>query len=400
MDIAGESWAFTQYTVHPFDPVLNTYYAQARMYDAGDRRFMAVDIIKGSVSNVQTILPYIYCLNNPLVYIDLFGLQENPVDALKKIIDDPGEIDSFKFSKNETHYYVRDVFEILGGTVDLVKGSVFNKGSVTVSLTYDNKSITIKYDLLVAYPYNICTYGATVESPSLDQTKNNYVVVTHHPGKNKSYIELNKLLEYFKKIWCEPRNTGYTPSRKPRPTPTPTPPKTSTQILVYSPMLERFIKDYEKCSLISYDANPPLGDWTIGWGHKLHEYIGNKNNPNISWTQAEADSTFTSDLNRMINTTFVPFLKDNNIMLSQNQFDAMTSFTYNFGEYTWDANTGYETIRNFISAGDYSQAATRVAFSMYMGSRQPDGLIARRNDEIEMFLYSDYSRDYNYTRPR
>jgi RHS repeat-associated protein len=117
MAIAGESWTFTQYTTHPLDPVLNVYLAQARMYDAVERRFMAADPLKGSITNSATQAQYTYCLNSPLVYTDIFGLQENPVDALKKIIDSPGEIDSYKF-KDDTYYYIREVFDILGGTVD------------------------------------------------------------------------------------------------------------------------------------------------------------------------------------------------------------------------------------------------------------------------------------------
>jgi len=34
-------------TGHPYDAVLGIYFAQARMYDARDKRFMAVDIIVG-----------------------------------------------------------------------------------------------------------------------------------------------------------------------------------------------------------------------------------------------------------------------------------------------------------------------------------------------------------------
>jgi hypothetical protein len=44
------------------------------MYDASDRRFMAVDPVKGSLRSPQTMAQYIYVLNNPLKYIDLLGL--------------------------------------------------------------------------------------------------------------------------------------------------------------------------------------------------------------------------------------------------------------------------------------------------------------------------------------
>jgi len=96
-------------------------------------------------------------------------------------------------------------------------------------------------------------------------------------------------------------------------------------------------------------------------------------------------------MQKMITSTLVPFLRENNIILSQQQFDAMVSFTYNFGEYSWGKN-GYQTMKNFLIAGDFSDAATRKAFSMYMGKRQLPGQIKRRIDEIEMFLSGDYRR--------
>ena len=64
----------TEYTVHPYDQLLGVYFAQARMYDAGDRRFLAADWVKGDVLNPLTIVQYIYALNNPTKYFDPTGL--------------------------------------------------------------------------------------------------------------------------------------------------------------------------------------------------------------------------------------------------------------------------------------------------------------------------------------
>ena len=58
----------TTYTGHPADMVLGVYYAKARMYDAGDRRFMAEDPILDGLNY------YTYCYNNPLKYKDPWGL--------------------------------------------------------------------------------------------------------------------------------------------------------------------------------------------------------------------------------------------------------------------------------------------------------------------------------------
>ena len=64
----------TSFTGFMFDPVLNLYFAQARMYDPATRRFMAVDPIKGNIANPQLMVPYTFVLNNPLRFIDPLGL--------------------------------------------------------------------------------------------------------------------------------------------------------------------------------------------------------------------------------------------------------------------------------------------------------------------------------------
>ena len=64
----------TQYTVHPYDHVLGVYFTQARMYDAADRRFLAVDWVKGYIKTPQSLAPYTYVLDNPLRFIDPSGL--------------------------------------------------------------------------------------------------------------------------------------------------------------------------------------------------------------------------------------------------------------------------------------------------------------------------------------
>jgi RHS repeat-associated protein len=63
-----------EYTGHSYDQVLNLYHTKARMYDAQDRRFMAVDPIKGTILKPASLNQYAYCLNNPIKYIDPLGL--------------------------------------------------------------------------------------------------------------------------------------------------------------------------------------------------------------------------------------------------------------------------------------------------------------------------------------
>jgi len=69
----------TEYTGHPYDPLLGAYYARARMYDAADRRFMAMDPVNGNADKPNSFNAYAYCLNNSLVFVDPLGLWDEDV---------------------------------------------------------------------------------------------------------------------------------------------------------------------------------------------------------------------------------------------------------------------------------------------------------------------------------
>ena len=73
------------YTGHEWDATLGIYYAKARFYEAGDRRFTAKDPIKGSITSPISMLQYLYCVDNPLKYVDPMG--EMAVSTLRGIND-------------------------------------------------------------------------------------------------------------------------------------------------------------------------------------------------------------------------------------------------------------------------------------------------------------------------
>lgn len=84
------------------------------------------------------------------------------------------------------------------------------------------------------------------------------------------------------------------------------------------------IQSFENCKLRAYPDPATGGDpWTIGWGT-----TGPDIKPGVAWTQAQCDARFLSDLQRFVNAV-------NKLVGSaattQNQFDALVSFTYNEG---------------------------------------------------------------------
>jgi len=82
----GEQYAdvLNNFTNHEFDEVLGVYYAKARFYDPVDRRFLAVDPVKGTVENPQSMVQYLYALNDPINMIDPDG--RSPVTTLPELI--------------------------------------------------------------------------------------------------------------------------------------------------------------------------------------------------------------------------------------------------------------------------------------------------------------------------
>ena len=64
------------YTGHDWDDVLGMYYAKARFYSADDKRFVAMDPIKGNITDPLSLVSYLYCVDNPLRYINPLGLTQ------------------------------------------------------------------------------------------------------------------------------------------------------------------------------------------------------------------------------------------------------------------------------------------------------------------------------------
>lgn len=62
------------YTGHDWDDVLGMYYAKARFYDPDAKRFVEIDPVKGSVTDPLSLVSYLYCVDNPLRWVDPLGL--------------------------------------------------------------------------------------------------------------------------------------------------------------------------------------------------------------------------------------------------------------------------------------------------------------------------------------
>ncbi|MGC6061442.1 lysozyme [Enterobacter kobei] len=142
------------------------------------------------------------------------------------------------------------------------------------------------------------------------------------------------------------------------------------------------IKHFESCRLVAY-PDPGTGNapWTIGWGH-----TGPDVTPGLMWTQAQADHTLLLDLKQFERD--VLFLVK--VPLTQAQFDALVSFTFNVGsdidKDTLAEGLGDSTLLKKINASDYVGASREFLKWNKAGKKVLPGLTRRRNAEMALFL--------------
>lgn len=136
------------------------------------------------------------------------------------------------------------------------------------------------------------------------------------------------------------------------------------------------IKKFEGLRLSVYLC--PAGVRTIGYGHVLsYNQYGNK-----PITEEQAEKYLSDDLKKFENS----IKKLVKVPLSQCQFDALVSFTFNVGA----TNFRNSTLLKYLNNSEYSLAAEQFERWIYANGKKLDGLIARRKAEKEIFLNGKY----------
>lgn len=137
-----------------------------------------------------------------------------------------------------------------------------------------------------------------------------------------------------------------------------------------SPNGRALIRKAEGDRLTAYYC--PAGVLTIGVGH-----TGPDVKPGMTITQAQSDALLSADLAK-----FEAAVSRNvKVPLTQNQFDALVSFTYNLGEGALRSST----LLRMLNAGDYTGAAAQFARWDKAGGKVLAGLTKRRAAEAALF---------------
>ena len=131
-----------------------------------------------------------------------------------------------------------------------------------------------------------------------------------------------------------------------------------------------FIKGHEGLRLQAYQD--PGGVWTIGYGH-----TGNDVWPGKTITQAQAEQLLRQDTGWAQQA-----VRDNvRVPMTQGQFDALTSFTFNLGTGALQSSDLLQRLNN----GDYAGAQSEFKRWVHGGGEVLPGLVRRRNEEAAMF---------------
>ena len=141
------------------------------------------------------------------------------------------------------------------------------------------------------------------------------------------------------------------------------------------------IHTFEGCRLHAYKC--PAGVWTIGWGHTAGVYEG------MTITREEANELLKKDVAIFEDhLNYALGLDDsgrmpNGLPISQHQFDALLSFTFNIGT----GNLARSTLLRKVKANP-KDSSIRGEFSrwVYGGGKRLPGLVRRRRMEADLYF--------------
>jgi len=131
------------------------------------------------------------------------------------------------------------------------------------------------------------------------------------------------------------------------------------------------IKKFESLRLSAYHC--PAKVLTIGYGHTGKDVFQGQR-----ITVQQAEDLLKKDVERFE----VAVNKLVTVELSQNQFDALVSFTYNLGE----GSLQKSTLLKVLNRGEYSKAAGQFEHWCFSNGKELKGLVARREAEEQLFL--------------
>jgi len=135
----------------------------------------------------------------------------------------------------------------------------------------------------------------------------------------------------------------------------------------------------------------PIGIWTIGWGHAIshgNDFLRGPANRALAKslfpggiTLEQAEALLRSDLMDTGKDVLALVAVD----LTDNQYGALVSFTFNLGL----GNLRKSTLLRLLNSGDYDGASDEFLKWNRAGGKVMNGLTRRRTAERDLFLLLD-----------
>lgn len=141
------------------------------------------------------------------------------------------------------------------------------------------------------------------------------------------------------------------------------------------------IKSFEGLELKAYKDS--VGVWTIGYGH-TNSAGSPKVIPGQMITETEALQMLANDLKKYE----APVQRLVKVPLTDNQYGALVSFTYNLGE----GNFASSTLLKKVNAKDFKGAAQEFAKWNKAGGKVLNGLTRRRAAEAALFASQEVTQ--------
>lgn len=156
--------------------------------------------------------------------------------------------------------------------------------------------------------------------------------------------------------------------------PLPVPPDASTAMqgaMSVSDSGVELVAKFEGCRLEAYKC--PAGVWTIGYGHTAGVKEGDRlpSKERAKELLREDLAKYAANVNSCVKKGLITFA------LSQNQFDALTSFCY---------NCGAGNLQKLVSGRDAAAVAEKIPAYNKGGGKVLPGLVRRREEERALFL--------------
>jgi len=128
----------------------------------------------------------------------------------------------------------------------------------------------------------------------------------------------------------------------------------------------KLIKRHEGLSLKAY--KDPVGVWTIGWGH-----TGPDAREGNEITNSRAESLLSQDIREAEDDIRRLVKRD----LTQGQFDALVSFTFNLGAGALQRST----LRRKVNREEHADVPAEFHKWVWAGGKRLNGLVKRRKAE-------------------